>query len=102
MRTGAAVFVVVYSSTSAWTALLAYTRGTEVSDKQWVGVALVTVGLVLNGYMNQQSALGDPQGIGVGFLLCLVGTVLHSFFIVDMNSRLREPAMTLTGTVDAL
>ena len=88
--------MVVYSSTSAWTALFAYAKGEFISWNQWLGVLLVTIGLVCNGYINTDLAHEKAPDVLPGFGLCLIGTCLHSFFVVDMNARLRDARMMLT------
>ena len=99
LQVGGAIFVVVYSSSSAWTAVFAHMRGQAISPKQWAGVALCTTGLVANGYINVAGTShvdGLHRSVLMGFALCLAGAVLHSYFIVDLNARLQDKRMQMS------
>jgi len=97
LRTGGAIFTVIYSSCTAWTALFAWWQGSTLHQWQWAGVALVTTGLGLNGLANQHAASSDDNNpVLVGALLCLGGSVVHSLFVVALNKRLRDSEMTMT------
>ncbi len=79
---GSGVYTVIYSSTTAWTAVISYLSGTsKPSSSQWLGIAIVTLGLFANSYGVLLDANSASQAkayqllLGAIFVLC--GTVLH-------------------------
>lgn len=100
---GAATYTVIYSSAAAFTAVIGrrYFKMRALNGPQSLGIALVTLGLVVNGLAH---ALEDGGGGGeeeerarefgisafaFGAALLLVGTVLHSvvMLLIDVHAR---------------
>jgi len=80
---GSGIYTVIYSSTTAWTAVISYVTGTSaLSSGQWLGVALVTLGLGMNALGVLEDSSGDtPEHIHtllLGCALLLLGTVFHA------------------------
>ena len=97
LLTGGAIFVILYNSCPAWTALLSkFILGKNLSTMQILGVILVCIGLVTNvlgtklttqsNGGNDRSDGDDEQAyIGViffGSIIVLVGSLLHSLMFV--------------------
>ncbi|GBG30914.1 Hypothetical Protein FCC1311_071352 [Hondaea fermentalgiana] len=79
---GSGVYTVIYSSTTAWTAVLSWLLGQELLSGQWLGIAFVTLGLIMNGLGVLDAAGSASQAeamhIFIGVVCVLVGTVLHA------------------------
>ena len=106
LSVGSGVFVVIYSSVTAWTALLSRcVLGTRLRWQQWCGVALCSVGLMANAYASATHDVdvaaprsGDAAARGmlyltqtrrsllVGGACVLVGSVLHSALFVLLEA----------------
>ena len=56
---GGALYTVIYSSTTVWTALIARCSGEALSSGRWLGVLLVTAGMVLGALSNFSDVAGD-------------------------------------------
>jgi drug/metabolite transporter (DMT)-like permease len=56
---GGGIFVVIYSSTTIWTALWARCSGQRLSLGRWTGVVLVSGGMVVSASANFADAAGD-------------------------------------------
>ena len=56
---GGGIFVVIYSSTTIWTALWARCSGQRLSLGRWAGVVLVSGGMILSASANFADAAGD-------------------------------------------
>jgi hypothetical protein len=96
---GSGVYVVIYSSCTAWTALFSYATGTSIHGAQWAGVVLVTAGLVYSGYLKMHDSnleAGDVTA-ATGYVVCLVGSVLHSVYVVYANVVLRNPKTSISS-----
>jgi len=98
LLTGGAIFVVLYNSCPAWTALLSkYFLGHTLTTKQSTGVAVVVLGLISNvfGTTEQLSSHGDGSSgkevttVTIGSGVVLLGCVLHSAFFVLSDRFLR-------------
>ena len=102
---GSGVYVVIYSSCTAWTALFSYMTGSSINSMQWAGVALVTVGLVYSGYLkmhDSNSNVSPSEGgasvtVAIGYASCLVGSVLHSLYVCYANVVLRNPKTNISS-----
>jgi len=96
LLTGGAIFVVLYNSCPAWTAMLSkYFLGRSLTSKQSIGVMVVVLGLVCNvfGTTEQLSGKGkDGQHLPTVILgsgIVLLGCILHSAFFVISDRSLR-------------
>jgi drug/metabolite transporter (DMT)-like permease len=95
-RVGGGLFTVIYSSCTAWTALFSHFAGNRLHLYQWVGVGVVTLGLVCSGLANLgQPAELDGVRLAWGFGLCVLGSMLHSILICYMNARLQDSRVSL-------
>lgn len=95
---GSGLFVVIYSSTTAWTALWARCTGQKLSAGRWVGVLLVSGGMVVSASSNIAEASGDAQAtanIVVGCAVLLAGTVLHAAMFVQSELVIRQAGIDL-------
>ena len=101
LLTGGAIFVILYNSCPAWTALLSkFILGKNLSTIQILGIVLVCVGLVanvlgtklttqpndaVNGRNDKNYGDDENAYIGViffGSIIVLVGSLLHSLMFV--------------------
>mmetsp|Transcript_18619 Transcript_18619/g.53519 ORF Transcript_18619/g.53519 Transcript_18619/m.53519 type:complete len:407 (+) Transcript_18619:278-1498(+) len=94
--TGSSIFVVLYNSCPAWTAILSkYFLGRTLTSRQWIGVLVVVLGLICNvfGTTEQLSGKGKDQQhlltIIFGSGIVLLGCILHSAFFVLSDRSLR-------------
>lgn len=95
-RVGGGLFTVIYSSCTAWTALFSHFAGNRLHHLQWVGVGVVTLGLVCSGLANlDRPAETDGVSLAWGFGLCVLGSMLHSILICYMNARLQDSRVSL-------
>ena len=108
MLTGGAVFVVLYNSCPAWTAILSRTLlKKHLTWMQVSGVLLVCIGILINVWGSQHQAhtqedmmekrsqdLGAPYKILVGSVIVLVGSLLHSLMFVMSEWSLRSSLET--------
>ena len=115
---GSGVYVVMYSSTTLWTAAIAsLAKAQSLSSWQWAGVLCLTSGLVINGHeqlTRDQSGAGhnldggavnvtvpatattlhgSPSVAGslMGSALIVVGSLLHATFFVLADRLLQPP-----------
>ena len=92
LMVGSGVYVVMYASTTFWTAAIASASGaTVLTARQWTAVLLLTGGLVINGH-GQLSAAGSDGSGGttvVGSSIILAGSALHALFFVLAEKLLR-------------
>ncbi len=93
LMTGGAIFVILYNSCPAWTAILSrFLLGKKLGTVQMLGVVLVCIGLVTNvlGTKMTLGASGDGEGkdnsayMGVifGSVIVLLGSLFHSLMFV--------------------
>mmetsp|Transcript_11722 Transcript_11722/g.19093 ORF Transcript_11722/g.19093 Transcript_11722/m.19093 type:complete len:344 (-) Transcript_11722:743-1774(-) len=91
---GSGVYTIIYSSTTAWTAVLAWFLGEELPSTKWFGIAIVTLGLTINGigvledsWVEYQSKDDDEKAeahqhhainVAIGVLFMILGTILHA------------------------
>lgn len=110
LLTGGAIFVILYNSCPAWTAILSrFVLGKKLTVLQVGGVILVCIGLVTNVFgsqlqlasSNAQDTQGENDAVGVateeeknasyliivGSVIVLFGSLLHSlmFVLSDMS-----------------
>ncbi|KNC82788.1 hypothetical protein SARC_04921 [Sphaeroforma arctica JP610] len=63
LMVGSGVFVVIYSSSMLWTALLSRClTDKQFSTLQWAGIGVLTCGLLLNGFDSQPHTPHTPTG----------------------------------------
>lgn len=95
---GGGVFVCIYSSTVAWTAVLGRVLlGRRVVAVQWMGVLTVCVGLGLTALAHSSPAPADtpdPASVSrvrfmVGVFTTLLGSMLHSGMLVLSDGLVR-------------
>ncbi|KAL7546697.1 hypothetical protein ACHAWF_010027 [Thalassiosira exigua] len=93
LLTGGAVFVVLYNSCPAWTALLSkYFLGRSLSRRQTWGVVVVVLGLICNVLGTTEQLLGNRDHLASvvgGSGIVILGCVLHSAFFVLSDMSLR-------------
>ena len=96
LLTGGAIFVVLYNSCPAWTAILSkYFLGRSLTSKQSIGVLVVALGLICNvfGTTEQLSGKGKQDQhlptVILGSGIVLMGCILHSAFFVISDRSLR-------------
>ena len=96
LLTGGAIFVVLYNSCPAWTAILSkYFLGRSLTSKQSIGVLVVVLGLICNvfGTTEQLSGKGKQDQhlptVILGSGIVLMGCILHSAFFVISDRSLR-------------
>ena len=96
LLTGGAIFVVLYNSCPAWTAILSkYFLGRSLTSKQSIGVMVVVLGLICNvfGTTEQLSGKGKQDQhlptVILGSGIVLMGCILHSAFFVISDRSLR-------------
>jgi drug/metabolite transporter (DMT)-like permease len=85
LMTGSAVFVVIYGSNTMWTAVFAfYWSKKRLARMQWIGIATLSFGLLLNAAGNAQLGGADAHDGLVGSVIVLMGTALHSaYFLIS-------------------
>ena len=77
--------MVIYSSTTVWTALWASWNGERLSAGRWLGVLLIFLGMFLNTGGSFAQVKGDATATStmiVGVIACLCGTILHAAMFV--------------------
>lgn len=104
LLTGGAIFVILYNSCPAWTALLSkLILGKKLGLIQFLGVLIVCVGLVVNvlgtklqivedkaGNDNASNSSLYSNGVIFGSIVVLVGSLLHSLMFVLSDLSLRS------------
>lgn len=82
---GGGIFVVIYSSTTVWTAMWATCTGQSLSLSRWAGVLLVTSGMALSASGNLAEVEGDVAAtmqVVIGCAVLVAGTMLHAAMFV--------------------
>ena len=109
LTVGGGLFVLVYSSTTVWTALWARASGERLSAGRWAGVLLVFCGMAFSSGNNVAQAAAEGAAawtrllFGIGALL--VGTMLHAAMFVLSEAamaRARIDLCTLCGGMGAV
>ena len=101
LLTGGAIFVILYNSCPAWTALLSkfWLKRNDITKIQFMGVALVCIGLVSNilgnnstNDTNENDTKSSYFGTSVifGSIIVLVGSLLHSLMFVLSDASLQS------------
>jgi len=89
---GSGVYTVIYSSTTAFTAVLSRLLGEKLETAQWISIAIITLGLLVNASaVLDASSLVAKNGtvqsyaeVVFGITLMLLGTILHAMsYIVN-------------------
>jgi len=109
LLTGGAVFVVLYNSCPAWTALISRVMlGTKMDGLGIMGVVLVCFGLVAS-VLGIHSKEGDDvdeiedqdenssKTVMLGSIVILIGSLLHSLMFVLSDMFLRSPRPVQSG-----
>lgn len=97
LSVGSAEFAVIYSSCTAWTAVLSWICGIPLKPQEWAGVVLVTLGLLLNAAVKQEEGQGvDSSSSVIGSLVLLAGTILHSACFVYNEIKLNDEKAKLS------
>ena len=97
---GGGIFVVIYSSTTVWTALWACCSGQRLSSGRWAGVLLVFAGMVLNSSTNFADAAASEGAAASAFLGCglgaaVIGTMLHAAMFVYSELLIKQAHIEL-------
>ena len=91
LSVGSAEFALIYSSCTAWTAMLSWACGMKLKALEWSGVVLVTLGLFLNAGTKDNAGEEEQSHPSVwGSFVLLVGTVLHSASFVYNEINLKD------------
>lgn len=103
LLTGGAIFVILYNSCPAWTALLSkfLLKQNDMTKIQFMGVVLVCIGLVANilgnSSTNDENEKKDDTNssyfgtaVFIGSIIVLVGSLLHSLMFVLSDASLRS------------
>jgi hypothetical protein len=87
LLTGSSVYVVLYGSNTLWTAMLAWCLSKKrQSFGQWVGIGILSVGLLVNAVGNHSlGGVAAANGLW-GSALVLAGTLLHSLYFITAES----------------
>ena len=88
LMVGSGVFTVVYSSTTAWTAIISFMGGHQLTTQQWLGVFTISFGLFVHAADLHLSP--DNVRLFVGLPILLVGTFLHAGAFVYNEHAIRE------------
>jgi len=104
LLTGGAIFVVLYNSTPAWTALLSkYLLHKPLSYKQTMGISIVCLGLMCNIFgthnqLNNSNGNNNEQSVWIliGSVIVLLGCILHALFFVISAECLSSKTTTTT------
>ena len=87
---GSAIFTVVYSSVTVYTALFSWLFfGRNLHYMQWGGVCLVMLGLISSSF-GGTSGTEDSEDVGLGILMITVGSMFHSLYYIVSESILKD------------
>jgi len=96
---GSGIFTIIYSSSSAWTALISWFYGKELQQGQWIGIFFVTFGLALNSYGIIDDFDVSGGHLIIGCMILLIGTIMHSGSFVYSEAQIVPNSMdTNTGS----
>jgi drug/metabolite transporter (DMT)-like permease len=91
--------VVVYASTTVWTALWARWSGQHLSAGRWAGVLLVFAGMVLNSSQGFEQAAAESVAAStllvLGLCAVVVGTMLHAAMFVYSELAIKQAHIDL-------
>ena len=102
LLTGGAIFVILYNSCPAWTALLSWLcLNQSLSSIQLLGIILVILGLIANVWGTKATTTTtttstNTTGVVIGSLVVLAGSFLHSamFVVSDYALNANQKAST--------
>ena len=86
---GSGTYIVIYSSVTLWVAVLSRAvLGKRQSAAQWLGCALVSVGVAATGL----NAAGTGPSVAAGVALVALGSVGHSlaYVLMEWNTRVAD------------
>ena len=87
---GSAIFTVVYSSVTVYTALFSWLFfGRQLHYMQWGGVCLVMLGLISSSF-GSSAGTEDSEDVGLGILMIMVGSMFHSLYYIVSESILKD------------
>jgi len=95
---GGGIWVVIYSSTTVWTAVFACCTGQRLAPGRWAGVLLVSGGMVLSASGNFADAAGDvtaTMSLALGCASTLVGTMLHAAMFVYSELSIKQAGIDM-------
>ena len=95
---GGGIWVVIYSSTTVWTALFACCTGQRLAPGRWAGVLLVSGGMVLSASGNFADAAGDVTAtvsLALGCASTLAGTMLHAAMFVYSELSIKQAGIDM-------
>ena len=99
LMVGGGMFVVVYASTTVWTALWARWSGQHLSAGRWAGVLLVFAGMVLNSSQGLEQAAAESVAAStllvLGLCAVVVGTMLHAAMFVYSELAIKQAQIDL-------
>lgn len=107
LLTGGAIFVILYNSCPAWTAILSrIILKKKMNRMQFGGVVLVCIGLIVNIVLgrsknddhnqenkhdsNESTSTSSSYGVIMGSIIVLIGSLLHSLMFVLSDLSLRS------------
>lgn len=90
VNAGSAIFTVVYSSVTVYTALFSWLFfGRQLHYMQWSGVCLVMVGLISSSFGGNMFS-DDSEDVGIGVMMIMVGSMFHSLYYIISESILKD------------
>ena len=91
VNAGSAIFTVVYSSVTVYTALFSWLFfGRQLHYMQWSGVCLVMLGLLSSSFGSNMFSGADNEDVGLGILMIMVGSMFHSLYYIVSESVLKD------------
>ncbi len=109
VQVGSGVYTVIYSSTTAWTAVISWLLGKRLVAGQWAGIGLVSLGLLVHAlgvvgdsYVTDSAA--ESRALALGIATLLAGTVCHAAaFVFNERAIVRYiSALELCGAIGAI
>ena len=91
VNAGSAIFTVVYSSVTVYTALFSWLFfGRQLHYMLWSGVCLVMLGLLSSTFGSNMFSGADNEDVGLGILMIMVGSMFHSLYYIVSESVLKD------------
>lgn len=88
---GSAVFTVIYSSVTVYTALFSRLfLGRELHYMQWGGVFLVMLGLTSSSIGTSFGSSAGEEDVGIGIMMIIIGSMFHSLVYILSESILKS------------
>lgn len=89
---GSAVFTVIYSSVTVYTALFSRLFfGRELHYMQWGGVFMVMLGLTSSSIGASFNSAEGEEDVGIGIIMIVIGSMFHSLVYILSESILKSP-----------